>query len=551
MMKNSFIKTGIAAVLVMCATACGKNYLDRKPSDLITEKEVFSNIENAEGFVNTIYQSLPGMFKPGSAWGLSSATDETNQSIDNSASYPDAGNFNTGSMSPANFPMQSWWADFYGKIRACNKFLAQYELVPQDPNYPQRRNRLKGEVLLLRAYYYFELMRAYGGVPLLLDEKNPFDDPSGIYFKRNSIDEVTNSILADLKAAGELLPVTYGDRPSNWGRGSKMIAMALEGRLRLFYASPLYNPANDDSRWQSAAVACKAALDTAIVNGYTLYDNYSDIFTQYFNREVIWSRPAPGAFGDGGIDREMNPRSANGYGSITPLQELVNDYEMKATGLPITDPASGYSAQRPYDGRDPRFYATILYPGASWKGKVLDPNGADAPRSGQIVTNYWPRKYLLPSVDLFSGSGASDRKWVLIRTAELYLNYAEAQNEATGPGAEIYNALNAVRARSGMPAISGGDKASLRAKIRHERRIELALEDHRFWDVRRWKIAEQVDNKEVHGVTVSGTGNVTYTYPVVEKRVFDPRKNYWLPIPQSEIDKVSSQNPAFTQNPGW
>jgi len=551
MMKKSFIKTGIGAVLMMCATACGKNYLDRKPSDLITEKEVFSNIENAEGFVNTIYQSLPGMFKPGSAWGLSSATDETNQSIDNSASYPDAGNFNTGSMSPANFPMQSWWADFYGKIRACNKFLAQYDLVPQDPNYSQRRNRLKGEVLLLRAYYYFELMRAFGGVPLLLDEKNPFDDPSGIYFKRNSIDEATNSILADLKAAGELLPVSYGDRPSNWGRGSKMIAMALEGRVRLFYASPLYNPANDGSRWQSAAVACKAALDTAIVNGYTLNDNYSDIFTQYFNREVIWSRPAPGAFGDGGIDREMNPRSANGYGSITPLQELVNDYEMKATGLPITDPASGYSTQRPYDGRDPRFYATILYPGASWKGKVLDPNGADAPRSGQIVTNYWPRKYLLPSVDLFSGSGATDRKWVLIRTAELYLNYAEAQNEATGPGAEVYNALNAVRARSGMPGISGGDKASLREKIRHERRIELALEDHRFWDVRRWKIAEQVDNKEVHGVVVSGTGNVTYTYPVVEKRVFDAKKNYWLPVPQSEIDKVSSQNPQFTQNPGW
>lgn len=551
MMRTSLIKTGIAAVLVMCATACGKNYLDRKPSDLITEKEVFSNIENAEGFVNTIYQSLPGMFKPGSAWGLSSATDETNQASDNSASYPDAGNFNTGSMSPANFPMQSLWADFYGKIRACNKFLAQYDLVPQDPNYPQRRDRLKGEVLLLRAYYYFELLRTYGGVPLLLDEKNPFDDPAGIYFKRNTIDEVTNSILTDLKDAAELLPVTYNDRPSNWGRASKMIALALEGRVRLFYASPLYNPGSDGSRWQRAAVACKAALDTAIVNGHTLYENYSDIFTQYFNREVIWSRPAPGAFGDGGIDREMNPRSANGYGNVTPLQELVNDYEMKTTGLPITDPASGYSAQRPYDGRDPRFYATILYPGASWKGKVLDPNGADAPRSGQIATNYWPRKYLLPSVDLFAGSGATDRKWVLIRTAELYLNYAEAQNEATGPGSDVYNALNAVRARAGMPALSGGDKISLREKIRHERRIELALEDHRFWDVRRWKIAEVVDNKEVHGVAVAGTGNVTYTYPVVEKRVFDPKKNYWLPIPQSEMDKVSSQNPGFTQNAGW
>jgi hypothetical protein len=550
-MNTFFVKTGIAAVLIMCVTACGKNYLDRKPSDLITEKEVFSNIENAEKFVNTIYQSLPNIFKPGSAWPLSSATDETNQASDNSASYPDAGNFNTGSMSPANFPMQSLWAGYYGKIRSCNKFLAQYDLVPEDPNYPQRRSRLKGEVLTLRAFYYFELMRTWGAVPLLLSEKNPFDDPTGIYYKRNSIDEVTGSILGDLQEAGTLLPVTYNDRPSNWGRASKMIALALEGRVRLFYASALYNTGNDAARWQSAATACKAALDTAIANGYTLYDNYSDIFTQYFNREVIWSRPAPGAFGDGGIDREMNPRSANGYGNITPLQELVDDYEMKATGLSIKDPASGYSAQRPYDGRDPRFYATILYPGCSWKGKVLDPNGSDAPRSGQIATNYWPRKYLLPSVDLFAGTGGSDRKWVLIRTAELYLNYAEAQNEATGPTTEVYTALNAIRTRAGMPGISGGTKETLREKIRHERRIELALEDHRFWDVRRWKTAEQVDNKEVHGVTVTGTGNVSYSYPVIEKRVFDPGKNYWLPIPQSEMDKVSSQQPDFTQNKGW
>ena len=224
---------------------------------------------------------------------------------------------------------------------------------------------------------------------------------------------------------------------------------------------------------------------------------------------------------------------------------------MKATGRSIKDPASGYIPQRPYDGRDPRFYATILYPGATWKGKVLDPNGADAPRSGQIATNYWPRKYLLPSVDLFAGTGGSDRKWVLIRTAELYLNYAEAQNEAAGPAAEVYDALNAIRSRAGMPGISGGTKETLREKIRHERRIELALEDHRFWDVRRWKTAQQADNTEVHGVAVTGTGNVSYSHPVIEKRVLDPGKNYWLPIPQSEMDKVSSQNPDFTQNKGW
>jgi len=545
------IKTGILAVLILGTYGCKKNYLDRKPSDLITEGEVFRNIENAEKFVNTIYQSLPNLYKPGGAWPLSSATDETNQAIDNSASGADAGNFNTGSMSPSNFPMQWQWDEFYGKIRSCNMFLNNFDKVPNDPTYPERRNRLKGEMLVLRAYYNFQLISRWGEIPIIEQVENPFDNPDGIYFKRNTISEGIENILKDLEDAKDLLPVTYAERPNNWGRASKMIALALRGRVLLYYASPLYNKNNDQNLWARAAEACKAALDTALANGYGLNGNYGEIFTQYFNKEVIWSRPAPGAFGDGGIDREMNPRGANGYGNVNPVQELVNDYEMKATGLPITDPNSGFDPQRPYDGRDPRFYATILYPGCMWKGRPLNPNGEDAPRSGQVVTNYWPRKYLLEGVNLFSGTGASDRKWVLFRTAELYLNYAEAQNEATGPAGEIYDALNAVRGRVGMPVYSGGTKETLRDKIRHERRIELALEDHRFWDVRRWKIAEIVDNRDIHGVTVTGNGNVTYTYPVVEKRVFDAKRNYWLPVPQAEIDKVSGRNPDFKQNPGW
>lgn len=545
------IRTYILLLLVTGLAACSKNYLDRKPSDLITEDEVFRNIENAEKFVNVIYQSLPNIYKPASAWVLSSATDETNQASDNSASYPDAGNFNTGSMSPSNFPMQSQWNEYFGKIRSCNLFLANYDKVPQDPTYPERRSRLRGEVLLLRAYYYFQLVVRWGDVPLLSEVQNPFDDPDAIYYKRSKIAEVVQAILKDLDEAQGLLPVTYTARPNNWGRASKMIALALKGRVLLYNASPLFNTANDPARWQAAAEACKAALDTALTNGYTLNNNYGEIFTQYFNKEVIWSRPAPGAFGDGGIDREMNPRGANGYGNVNPLQELVNDYEMKSTGLPVTDPSSGFNPQRPFDGRDPRFYATILYPGCIWKGRALDPNGADAPRSGQISTNYWPRKYLLESVNLFAGTGASDRKWVLIRTAELFLNYAEAENEVRGPGAAVNNAVNAVRSRAGMPDYTGTTKEATREKIRRERRIELALEDHRFWDVRRWKIAEDVDNKDVHGVTVTGSGNVVYTYPVLEKRIFDPRRNYWLPVPQSEIDKVSGRNPEFTQTPGW
>ncbi|WP_160712181.1 RagB/SusD family nutrient uptake outer membrane protein [Chitinophaga solisilvae] len=542
------IRTGMLSVLILCICACKKNYLDRKPSDLITEEEVFKNIENAERFVNTTYQSLPNMFQPW-GWPLSSATDETNQAIDNSSA--DAGSFNTGSMSPSNFPLSGQWNEYYGKIRSCNLFLKNYDKVPNDPNYPGRRSRLKGEILVLRAFYYFQLISRWGDVPLLQQVENPFDNPDGIYFKRNSITEVMGAVVRDLDDAMALLPPTYAERPNNWGRASRVIALSLKGRALLYYASPLYNPANDQQRWTQAAAACKAALDSALVNGYTLYENYSEIFTQYFNREVIWSRPAPGAYGDGGIDREMNPRGANGYGNVNPIQELVDDYEMERTGLPITDPASGYNPQQPYKDRDPRFYATILFPGSMWKGRPLNPNGEDAPRPGQHATNYWPRKYLLEGVNLFSSTGATDRKWVLIRTAELYLNYAEAQNEATGPGAEVYNALNAIRTRAGIPAVSGGNREALRERIRHERRIELALEGHRFWDVRRWKVAEVTDNREIHGVTVTGSGNVTYSYPVVEKRVFDPKRAYWLPVPQAEMDKVSGRNPEFVQNPGW
>ncbi|MBC9911053.1 RagB/SusD family nutrient uptake outer membrane protein [Chitinophaga varians] len=541
------IRTGILSALILCMCACKKNYLDRKPSDLITEEEVFKNIENAERFVNTTYQGLPNIFQTG--WPLSSATDETNQAIDNSSA--DAGSFNTGSMSPSNFPLSGQWDEYYGKIRACNIFLKNYDKVPNDPNYPDRRSRLKGEILVLRAFYYFQLVIRWGNVPLLQQVENPFDNPEGIYFKRNSIAEVLGAVIKDLDDATALLPPTYAERPSNWGRASRVIALSLKGRALLYYASPLYNPANDQSRWTQAANACKAALDSALSNGYALNDSYGEIFTQYFNKEVIWSRPAPGAFGDGGIDREMNPRGANGYGNVNPIQELVDDYEMKSTGLPITDPASGYNPQRPYEGRDPRFYATILYPGCIWKGRPLSPNSDDAPRPGQNATNYWPRKYLLEGVNLFSNTGATDRKWVLIRTAELYLNYAEAQNEVAGPGADVYNALNAVRGRAGIPAVNSGTKESLRERIRHERRIELALEAHRFWDVRRWKIAEVTDNREIHGVTVTGSGNVTYSYPVVEKRVFDPKRAYWLPVPQAEMDKVSGRNPEFVQNPGW
>ncbi|WP_316818126.1 RagB/SusD family nutrient uptake outer membrane protein [Pedobacter nyackensis] len=543
----------LLVLVVIGLAACKKDYLDRLPNAKISEEEVFSDIGNSELFVNNIYNSVPNMFR--TFWPMSSATDETDQSQDQAtitADGADAGNFNSGFFTPSAFPLRGRWKDYFTQIRRCNIVLANYDKIPEDNNYPERKKRIKGEVLTMRAYYYFELLRGWGGVPLFESIQNPLGNEP-ILFKRNSVDEVVAAILKDLAEAELLLPANYADRQSEIGRASKTIVLGLKGRVLLYYASPLFNPANISTRWKDASDANKKALDAALAAGYQLHAKYSEIFTQFTNQEVIWGRPAPGAFGDAGIDREMNPTGYIGYARVTVLQELVDDYELKATGKRPGEQGSGYDPNHPYAGRDPRFYQSVLYPGSTWKGRKIDPLGIDAAEPGKTATNYWQRKYVLESVNLINASGDSPRRWVLMRTAEVYLNYAEAYNEAIGPDQEVYDAVNAVRARVGMPDLpSGLGREEMREKIRHERRIELAFEGQRFWDVRRWKIAETVDNKVVRGVSISVSGSdTTYTYPVIEKRIFNKAKQYFLPIPQSEIDKLGGVSSGFSQNPGY
>jgi hypothetical protein len=518
------------------------------PSDIVSEKEVFSNINTAEDYINNIYTALPN-YTHGMAGPLSSATDESIQGVDWSLSTWDGNTFNKGAYSPSSFPFMELWKTYFSKIRACNIVLQNYNMIPEDLNYSERKSRLKGEVLVLRAYYYFELLRTWGPIPIIKQTLNPFQNDGDIYLRRSSIDEVMQFINEGLSEGAELLPFTYSDRPSNWGRANKMIALAIKSKALLFYASPICNLKNDPQRWKNAAEASKLAMLAAIQNGFTLSNSYEAIFNQYFNTEVIWSRPLE----QGLIDRESNPRGANGYAHSLPLQELIDSYEMKETGKLPGESGSGFNNSQPFTGRDPRFYQTILYPGANWKGKVLNPNGADAPGIGELGTSYWQKKYCLPTVDLFNGTGAVDQKWVLFRTAELFLNYAEAQNEYAGPDNEVYDAVNAIRKRSQMPNLPLAlTKAEMNAHIRRERRVELAFENHRFWDVRRWKIAELVDKGAVHKLSVNVQGGVaTYTYPVIQTRVFDAAKHYWMPIPQSEMDKVGPNNPDFYQNPNW
>jgi hypothetical protein len=235
---------------------------------------------------------------------------------------------------------------------------------------------------------------------------------------------------------------------------------------------------------------------------------------------------------------------------MAPTQNLVDAYEMK-NGKLINDPTSGYNAQDPYTNRDSRLDKSVLRNGSKYKmGLIIETfrggNTNNTNRLDSSKTGYG----LLKMVDTskYGAAGGADNDWIFIRYAEVLLNYAEAQNEAAGPDASVYQAINMVRARSGQPALSGLSQAEMRTRIRNERRVELSFEEHRFFDVRRWKQGSVLFNEPVRKVSITKNpdGSLNYSYPIWEQRVFKEHQNL-LPIPQSEIDR----NSKLIQNQGY
>ncbi|MET7000426.1 RagB/SusD family nutrient uptake outer membrane protein [Chitinophaga defluvii] len=548
-MKKQFIYP-VYMVLTLAAlwlSGCKKDYLERTPSDYISEEEVFRNIENAQAFLNNAYNALPDWLYPsdGGNYNIGAGTDEMVHQWFHARTARD---FNSGNWNPANFPLQNVYTDCYSAIRRINIFLKNFDLIPEEvgTGVGNRKNRLKGEAYGLRAFYYFELFKMWGGVPLLDHALSPAGE--NIYLPRNTEEEVISFIKKDIEEAIALLPAKHDD--SQLGRFTATAAKALLSKVTLYYASSLWNPGNDAARWEAAAIAAKDAISYAEKNGYIISlgevgqkKAYERIFLELNNPEVLFCK---NTYMSSYWDFYASSLGCGGWYGDSPLQEMVDDYET-ATGLSIKDPAAHYNNQDPYINRDPRFYQSILFHGAQWQGRKINvaPGGLDRDMDRQR-TNYFVRKYIQEGHNLFTDVGSIYRRFSIYRLGELYLNYAEAWNERYGPDNTVYDAVNKLRNRAGMPDLPGGlSKEIMRERIRHERRIELAFEGHRFWDVRRWKIAEQVDNGEVHGVNVSTAG--VFTYPVYETRVFDKKKHYVFPIPQSELDK----NQNMKQNPGW
>lgn len=407
--------------------------------------------------------------------------------------------------------------------------------------------RLRAEAHVLKAYYYFELAKRYGGVPLI---ERAYANPSEANLPRASFDEVIELIVREIELVRNELVVDW--RAENLdeksGRMTRGAALAIKSRALLYAASPQFNPSGDKAKWAKAAAAAFEVINMGI---YSLHHDYGSLFldeTATTSPETIWA-VRMGATNE--FERKNYPISTQGGGTgICPSQNLVDAYERK-------DDAT----DDPYEGLDPRFYATVVRNGDAWNGRTIEvfAGGTDDPaKQNASPTGYYLRKFLHENFNLTNDEKRL-RSWIVFRYAEILLNFAEAMNEAYGPddahgyGMTAREAVDAVRARTGvglLPVdVAAGDATAMREAIKHERRIELAFEDHRYWDLRRWDDAGKVLNEPVRGVKVSRSGDgFAYTPFEVAKRVFEAPKMNLYPIPQAEIVKSGG---VLEQNPGW
>jgi hypothetical protein len=537
---NKKILVFVAALLA--ATGCEREVLDKNPLTEITEDLVWQNPDLARLYLNNVYTNLPG--------GLPNRNLDCATEIGEFGSFGHAPKFfNDASLTPFNSDYSNEWNTLYVQIRNVNTFLQRYTTLVGDET---DIDRLKGEALFLRGYMYAELISLFGGVPYLTEPQTLDDD---LLVSRTPYEACVSLIVKDLDESAELLPDEWDD--SNIGRATRGAALALKARVLLYAASPLHNEGNDLSKWQLAADAAKKVIDEGT---YDLFPDYYRLFVEDNNQEVIFDIQYGYPFKNTDIEYTTNPTGYSGpYGTTRPTQDFIDMYEM-ANGLDISDPASGYDDQDPYKDRDPRFYSSVLYNGAQWRGRAVDTSteGPDGPlndpyNTGALNTGYFMKKFLDEKNSIIYTRPNASQNWILMRYAEVLLNYAEAQNEAVGPDASVYAAVNRVRERNAdnpqMPPLPAGlSQPEMRERIRHERTIEHAFEELHFFDVRRWMTAPDVLSLAVHRMAITDNGDGTFTYDVeeMEERQWVDAL-YYLPILQDEIDK----NPKLGQSPDY
>ena len=543
----------ICVAMVVFGNASCKKVLDIQPTSSFSTNTVWTSPSLVQVFVNEIYSEAVFAFKDG-GFGWGSQTDELfsnfnwcneNQYVQGQAT-PD----NQGSSFPLNYSSTiNFWPTLYSTIQKTNTYFQNIGLVDTAGSEPMISN-MTGQVYFLRALCYFELLKRFGGVPLITKVYTTNDQT--FQETRASWDSTASFILSDINAAVPLLSTTVS--AANNGQATVGAALALKSRLLLYAASPYYNTSNDMSKWQAAADAALAVINLGQYSLYGTSTSYGKIFTDLFNPEVILARVYGDVYADryNTVYRDLSPNGYNGYSAYNVLEQMVEAFQMSdGSAFSWSNPAE---AANPYANRDPRFYADILYNGASFQGRDAQfwLGGLDSKLSSLSPWNASKTGYtILKMVDStynFNVQPYSACQWVVFRLGEIYLNYAEAEAEL-GQSANALTYLNKIRERAGMPDLTASGTADLISKIQQERRIELCFEGHRYFDIRRWGIAT-VGSESALGINITPTSpaNTTFTYQVdtIQTRVWVP-SFYYYPIPRSE----TQANPLITQNPNY
>jgi starch-binding outer membrane protein, SusD/RagB family len=563
-MNHKILTKILSLLLITLFTSC-ESMLEKEYDVQIGKDEILNNADLMTGLQSNIYYYLPrnngSSFNCISSAMLDCATDDGMESSNTSTIHK----MTNGAWSPFNV-VDDQWSRLYMGIRKCQTFfyyVAQTNVIANDTilgndgkptDQSLLRNRLIGETYFLQALFYFELIKRYGDVPMVTKMLNP--ELTELDIPRTPYSQIVDSIVAWCDKAALSLPIQYSD--ASKGRANKGAALMLKSRTLLYAASALNNPSNEISKWVLAAKAAKDVIDLSENNGnaYTLNTVFDAPFFTVYDKEIIL---ASAYVKRSDIEFMNTPNGySRGQGHTNPTQNLVDAYEIKANGVYVPyDPTNPAHEAKMYSvDRDPRLVGTVLYNGASFKTRNVETfvGGLDGLNKtiDYTKTGYYLKKFVNPTINL-DENGTSLRAWILFRYAEALLNYAEAQNEALGsPDASVYQRLNQVRVRSmgtagNLDPSLGWTQDQMRQRIRNERRVEFAFEEHRFWDLRRWDVATDVLSKPIYGMRISnGTASATKTRFKVEDRVFESKMNL-CPISQNDALKA----PTTGQTKGW
>jgi len=569
-MKNlSFLIFILGLTLGGCLWSCSDETIGSDRTGVVLPHIIYNDSTRINQVIITLYSHLPyGFNRLDGTSMVASATDEAVHAVSGSEAQSwGEGSWDATAIRDNTF---SWC---YQGIRRTLVF--EEELYPYIPNIvlsERGRKQLLAQAYFIRAYCNAELLKRFGGYPLV---KHVLSVDEDLNIPRNTYDECVDYIVGLCDEAAQDLPLSY---PDSWlGRATKGAALALKARVLLYAASPLFNdqakPNNDlehgaynTDKWEKAAQAAAEVINlkNGANNVYALFAQYDAFFnTLAGNNEIIISRLQTQT-NDNNLERQNGPSGyTGGEGGTCPTWEMASAYGMiDGTPFDWNNPAH---AADPFAGRDPRFEKSILYNGAPWMhGRTIETyeGGMDKVGDRATPTSFYLRKFLSASAQWNNPTGTAIHHFPLIRYGEILLDYAEAMNEAYGPddaqsyGMTAREAVRWIRARAGLTgntdlsgSVPAADKTAMREAIRHERRIELAFEEHRHLDVRRWKIAETVLNRPVSGLSIEKNGD-SYTctpQPNVQNRVFDASKMYLYPFPQTEIGR----NKNLVQNTNW